>query len=242
MRSFLLCLVLTSCSLYTNDPDDPPIGDPPIQFPDACDPITYAAPLTITTASELETKIEATPKWTAFGEYTTGCLYASEDITISGAITIDGATLDTPPLCNDCPTGAEFVLRDSPPGVECIGAESFWDFTTCDSIVLTDTTIRFRTLMRDIHPAFPNYLYTVEVLPPTETPCGAEQYACGATSACWSSARDYCAYCLDGDNEQCACWEGTKFMSDGTQCHFMVSGDVQLSGTCEAGVCERQEW
>ena len=237
----LLCLALAGCSLYYTDKhdDDPPIGDPPIDLP-ACPEITYAAPTTITTASELAAKIEGTPEWVAFTEYTTGCLYASEDITITGTITVDGTTLAVPGVCPDCETGATFMLRDAPANVECIDPEYFWDFVTCDAITATDTTVRLRTVMRDIHPAYPNYLHIVEVLPGADTPCGSEQYTCGATKACWNSARDFCAYCLDGTNEQCACWEGSKFMTDGTRCTMMVSGDVQVSGTCEAGVCETQ--
>lgn len=91
--------------------------------------------------------------------------------------------------------------------------------------------------MLDTHPGRYNFVPIVEVLAACAAPCGATELACEATHTCWSDARDHCAYCLGGDNDACACWNGTGFEDDDTPCEVAVSGDVYMPGTCQSGVC-----
>jgi hypothetical protein len=75
------------------------------------------------------------------------------------------------------------------------------------------------------------------VLSACAAPCGAAEFACEATHTCWASVRDHCAYCLGGDNDECACWAGARFQDDGQNCSVAISGDVVVDGACRAGKC-----
>jgi hypothetical protein len=90
--------------------------------------------------------------------------------------------------------------------------------------------------VRDIHPGPYSYAAIVEVLAPCAAPCAA--FACGTSHTCWSTARDFCAFCLAGTNDECACYDGASFANDGASCSLYLSGDIVASGACYAGVCE----
>jgi hypothetical protein len=92
-------------------------------------------------------------------------------------------------------------------------------------------------LLVDIHPAQGNYVMVVEVLPACEVPCSGGQLACEASTTCWDTERDHCAYCLGGTNEACACWKGGELEPDGAPCEMFTSGDIIESGHCESGAC-----
>jgi hypothetical protein len=158
---------------------------------------------------------------------------------VSGSFTVRGEDIAVPASCGTgCGQQVRFRLRDEPAGVECIGPLSYFDFTLCDEVTLTDTTVRLRMLLEDVHPAQDNIIPIVEVMPACETACADDQIACGATHTCWDTARDHCAYCLGGDNEACGCWNGEAFAGDGETCTIALTGDTYVSGTCQTGVCE----
>lgn len=205
-------------------------------FAAACEPVACTTAPVASDAQTLIARIDATATWVGFGEYTSGCLPASEDMPVTGTITIDGGDIALPTNCAGCPA-VGFVLRDEPPGVECLDPENFFDFALCRSVRITDTTVRLRPMVRDVHPAPGNHRAIVEVLPACATPCAAEAFTCEAVNTCWATARDHCAYCLGGSNDACACWDGSDFMADGTACQRHVSGDVIVGGTCQQGVC-----
>jgi hypothetical protein len=76
----------------------------------------------------------------------------------------------------------------------------------------------------------------VEVLPPCAQPCAEGEVACEANHTCFGSAIEHCYSCLAGSAEQCACWDGSAFVADGTTCSMMV-GNTGCSGECQGGVC-----
>lgn len=230
----LVTVVLAACS---QSQSGPPLL---VEFPEACEPETCVAAITVTTAGELAAKLDFTGA-PGVGRYTTGCLPASGDITARGTITLRSTDVAVPAGCtSDCRQKVMFRLRGEPAGVTCLEPEHWYDFTLCAGVTIADTTVRVRPVIQDTHPsAFGNSSPVVDVLPACTAPCGSSQVACPATHTCWQTPRDQCAYCLGGDNEQCACWDGTAPLADGTHCAYFVSGDVEVSGTCVSGTCTR---
>lgn len=221
MKRLAVIVVTAACS--TTESSAP---DPAQLFTAACAPQTCETGSPATEAAHIDALIAAS-EWPGLAEYTTGCLPASKNIPVQGTITLRGADHD-----------GKFRPRDLVPGVECIGAQYYWDFMTCDEVTLTNTTIRIRTVTQDIHPAPENHLRLIEILDACESGCAAETFACEATHTCWPTERDYCAYCLGGDNETCGCWEDGALLPNGSECSIFVSGDIIASGVCEAGRCE----
>jgi hypothetical protein len=214
-----------------------------VEFPRQC-PATACAPgSTITGASELVAMIEATADWVSYGPYTTGCLQASADIHVSGAVTVQADSIAVPAFCQsraDCRNAVRFRAKPLPPGVECLAPEQWYGYTLCAGLTLRDITIRVRTVLQDIHPSgFGNAAPVVDVVSACAAPCGSAELACEATHTCWANVRDHCAYCLGASNEACACWDGARFQADGKQCNMAISGDVFVTGTCRAGTCEQ---
>jgi len=237
MKRLLLCF-LAACS-GGSSPD--PATIPDAKFPpfSQCAQETCAAGSTITAPGQLVSIINAS-EWTPEGPYTAGCLPASSNVHAEGTLTIDEGAIAVPAWCDasGCRQLVTFKLTGAAPGVDCLGAEQWFDFTLCKSIALHDTTVRLRMLQLDIHPSdLGNFAPIVEVVPACEASCGTGELACEETHTCWGSVRDHCAYCLGGTNEMCACWDGAAFQADGTACDFFVSGDVVESGMCHAGTC-----
>lgn len=234
-RVEIACLGLVACSTAPR-----PIA-PDTSFPDRCQPSACATGPTISAPDQLVTLIDATPEWVFQGPYTTGCLASSDNILTTGTLTVQADSIAVPAPCQDrgdCRKLVKFRLSEPMAGVECVGPEQWYDFTLCAGITLHDATVRLRMLQIDIHPSeFGNFAPIVEVIPACEAPCSDTEVACEATHTCWADARDHCAYCLGGSNEACACWDGTAFAADGTECEFFVSGDVIQGGKCQAGTC-----
>jgi hypothetical protein len=214
-------------------------GDPNLPtFDQACSPQACASGAVATEAAHVRAVIDATTSYTAIGPYTTGCLEATKDVPIHGSFNVRGTDLAVPTNCGSgCGQDVRFRLRDEPAGVECIGPTYYFDFTVCDEVKLTDTTVRLRMILEDVHPADENFIPIVEVMPACETACESDAFACEASHTCWNTVRDHCAYCLGGDNEACGCWDGDGFVADGVACTIALTGDTYVSGTCEAGLC-----
>jgi hypothetical protein len=230
---FTCCLLLSlvGCTQASDGPVDLP------EFNAACAEVSCTVAGTVSSPAELQAAIVQGAAWSPHGEYTAGCLPASGDLAVTGTVMVDGADIALPETCTaQCDPAVGFRLRGDVAGVTCLDPESFFDFSICRSISITDATIRVRTVVEDVHPA--GVIALVEVLPACEQPCGEGEFRCDATNTCWGSERDYCAYCLGGDNEVCACWSDGDFDADGSECSMYVSGDSIVSGTCNAGVCE----
>jgi hypothetical protein len=103
------------------------------------------------------------------------------------------------------------------------------------------STVRFRGIIEDYHPAWISRGYKIEVLPASTVPCKEGGIKCEKDLVCYYNWDDYCAKCLEKDRSECVCttWEGPK--PDGEECHYQISGDVLSGiGTCQDGVCV--EW
>jgi hypothetical protein len=181
--------------------------------------------------------VQATTDWTLLGRYTSGCLAASDDLAVTGTVTVQGTDIMPPANCGTACGPVMFELVDAPPGVTCLQPEALFDFTLCGGITVQDTTVRLRITERDVHPSQYNIRPVVQVLPRCETACASDEVACPDTHTCWANVRDQCAYCLGGTNQECACWDGAQFEADGTACSYYETGDIISQGTCHAGVC-----
>lgn len=242
--SLLVCLFACGgaepIDQIADEPDDP-VDPVDTRFPDRCADTTCAVGPTVASVGELAALIEATPDWVTYGPYTRGCLPASADVAISGTLTVRGGDVELPESCQlraDCRKAVWFRALSAARGVECLDPEQWYGFTLCAGLRLSDTTVRLRMVMQDIHPSDANFVSVVDVLPACAAPCSSTEHACEATHTCWADPRDHCAYCLGGSNEACACWNGTAFDADGTRCEVAISGDVYVPGTCRAGTCE----
>jgi len=239
MKNAMILACLVACSGGSTAPPD--MTDP---FPDACPVTACQSGPTVDNATQLATEVNGAAGWAGFGEYTTGCMPASSEIAVTGTVTLAGDSVVIPSSCTapGCRQKVSFRLDPAATGVTCNEPEEFFDFTACGSITVTDSTVRVRAILLDIHPsAFGNFMPLVEVLGPCAADCGANRFACEADHTCWSSVRDHCAYCLNGSNEECACWDGDRLLPDGTACEMFVSGDVVIGGTCRDGACDTEQ-
>lgn len=210
-------------------------------FPDGCPAASCNVGPIVSTASALAATITAS-SWVPLGPHLAGCLPASADVPISGTVSLAGTDVALPAWCanmTSCRQDVRFVLRGAPAGVVCERPEAWFDVTMCEGIIVTEASIRFRTVKLDIHPSsYGDVAPVVEVLPACEAPCAANELACDTSNTCWEEERDYCAYCLGGTNEACACWKNGELAEDGEPCELDVSGDTTVGGSCRAGACE----
>ena len=236
----LLVALLWGACTSSSGPDETST----VSFPAACPEQACQPGATVSSADELALLINFTPT-VSDARYTTGCRPASSDVAVQGTITLRSSDVAVPSGCEapGCRPQVMFRLSDapggaSPAGTTCLDPEHWFDFTVCGGVTIADTTVRLRSLLRDVHPGTPGYVPIVEIVPACAAPCAEGQLACAATHTCWQNARDYCAYCLGGDNDQCACWNGTAPTADGAACSFYVTGDIAELGTCVAGRCD----
>jgi hypothetical protein len=237
MKTAMFLLALAACSGGSSGPTGDDGGDLPVF--EGC-PATRCGPgRDIANSAELGAFVDAAPpEWISRGPYTDGCLAASDDLRVTGTMTAQAADIAVPANCaGACRQEVKFQLLGTPAGVECLDPEFFFDFTLCGRLALTDATIRTRMVLVDVHPSIENFIPVVEVMGACEAACGGGEIACAESHTCWGNVRDHCAYCLDGSNEDCACWNGTDFEADGTECFFFTSGDTGPAGTCQSGTC-----
>ncbi len=175
-------------------------------------------------------------EWTPVGGYSNRRPVVSQDVLVSGTMTLTPAQVPVPQSClnrGDCRHEATLFVSSSLPGVECQGNET----GGCDAMNLTDTRVRFRGILRDTHPSRWNFSPMLETLPACSAPCMDGEFRCPADDTCWSSFESYCRLCAGQTKEACACQSPEGNQPDGSDCRVWVSGDVIRSGTCQAGVC-----
>jgi hypothetical protein len=232
-KMLVLLWTLTACMTASAPTTSPSKG-----FPDACTTEVCELGATAHTAHELALLVDfAAP--VRVGPYTTGCLTASKDVAVPGAIALASSDVAVPAACTgDCRPKVMFRLIGAPAGVTCLSPEAGYDQPLCAGLAIAGARVRLRPVLQDIHPsALGNWAPIVDVLGGCEAACAPGELACPATQTCWATARDHCAYCLGGDNQQCACWEASGAAQDGATCAYFVSGDVEQPGTCRAGRC-----
>lgn len=177
--------------------------------------------------------------WSSRGPYTSSRLPLSGDIRVKGTVSVTGDKVTAPSSCTAgvCPPRASFVIVDRNASVSCDAPDTAAWMQVCGGVTLRDTTVRFRAVVQDTHPGIYNYTPVIEVVDSCEKPCKAGEMRCKADNTCWSSYEDFCRLCLGRDKKICPCWSASGPLPEGTACHFMVSGDVGCSGTCQAGRC-----
>jgi hypothetical protein len=206
-------------------------------FFDECPSAQCAAPTPVHADTDLAAGIAAAP-WPRKGPYTTGCLAASGDLRVDGSLTFDAGAIAVPAECaGGCLDRVSFRLVGAPAGVSCVAMDPAAHLGTCATVRVTDATVRVRPIIQDTH-ASPtgNFAPVVEILGACASPCAASELACPASHTCYGSERDFCAYCLGGDNQTCACWTPSGQAVDRTTCHLYL-GDIMVTGTCQAGAC-----
>ena len=174
--------------------------------------------------------------WTPVGNYSNNLPAVSQDVRVSGTMTLAAAQIPVPQSClnrMDCRHDALLSASPSLSGVTCQAN----DAGGCDAVNLIDTTIRFRGIMRDTHPSRWNFSPMLEIISACATPCSTGEFRCPADNTCWPSFDAYCRLCGGQSKEACACQSPEGVLPDGSDCHFWVSGDVIQSGTCLAGIC-----
>lgn len=174
--------------------------------------------------------------WTPVGNYSNNLPSVSQDVRISGTMTLAAAQIPVPQACLNRMDCRHDVLLSVSPSLSDVICQTN-DAGGCDAISLTDTTIRFRGIMRDTHPSRWNFSPMLEVVSACSTPCSTGEFRCPADNTCWSSFDAYCRLCGGQSKEACACQSPEGVLPDGSECHFWVSGDVIQSGTCLTGIC-----
>ena len=174
MRLAVALLALAACA-SPRPSDAGPDGLDPSFHACAAEACTAGAP--VHTAAELAAQIrfDGAP---AVGPYLTGCLRASPDLPVAGALRLTSDDVPPPADCTTpgCRRTVKFRLIDDPPGAVCEEPESWFTFTLCGAVRLTDTTVRVRPVLQDIHPsAFGNWAPVVDVLAPCERACAPDR-------------------------------------------------------------------
>lgn len=175
-------------------------------------------------------------EWTPIGGYSNRLPVASQDVFIAGTLTLAATQIPVPQAClnrHDCRHDARLTISSSLSGVEC----QTNDVDGCETVSVTDTTVRFRGIMRDTHPSRWNFSPTLELLSACSAPCESGEFRCPIDNTCWSSFDAYCRLCGGQTKEACACHSPEGVLPDDSECHFWMSGDVIQSGTCQVGVC-----
>jgi len=170
----------------------------------------------------------ATLSWTTIARPTSVCLPASNDFHVTRTVNISASDIPRPPLCStpgSC-AGLTFALSDGAEGVKCLD-----DF--CTTLMLTGAHFRLRLVVFDQYPNVPRYVPIAQVLPTCQSPCAADELRCSAHHTCWRDSVEFCRFCLDYPQEECACLG--KF--EGDTCLFYLSNDLTCAGACTDGRC-----
>jgi len=196
---------------------------------------TCASPQVVSSTDELIQRL-AVIEWTPVGGYSSHIPSVSHDMFISGVVRLAAQQIPVPQSCltrHDCRHEVLLTVASSQPEIECQAN----DMGGCHTISLTDTTVRFRGIMRDTHPSRWNFSPVLEIISACSTPCSSSEFRCATDNTCWSSFDAYCRLCGGQSKEACACQSAEGVLPDGSDCHFWMSGDVIQSGTCQAGIC-----
>jgi hypothetical protein len=204
-------------------------------------PVGCAPAAQIAEASQLVTALDSLA-WEFVGPYSSKLLAASDDFTISGEISVAGTQLAVPADCagrTDCRHQVAFVLPKPLPGVTCTTPDNEVPYYSnpCAKLTISDATVRFQPMLADTHPSGYNNVPILTVLPACDAQCDEGEFRCNAVNLCYSYYETFCLLCLQKDKKTCPCVDETGVKPDGTQCTWMVSGDMACGGECDDAVC-----
>lgn len=204
-------------------------------------------PVEVTSASELFEAVGAL-EWAWLGPYSSEAVPVSDPVAVTGTIVLGAASVTVPPECldrTDCRHEAKFRIDRAPDGVVGTTEDDIMPWLGAYATVeLSDTVVRVRAVLYDTHPEEYNFVPIVEILGGCDAECPEGTQECPRDHLCYSTAPSsgaYCRLCAQLPKETCACWTPDGPVDDGTQCYFMVSGDVMCDGTCSEGVCLSNE-
>lgn len=209
------------------------LADAPPQQP--CEPAVE-----VSTEAQLVAQLEALT-WQWVGPYSSTPLVVSDDVKVIGEVLVDAAKLTVPANCagrSDCRHEVAFIVPQGMAGVTCKATVDVVWFQACRELSLKDTTLRFLAMMQDTHPSTWNFVPLIQLKPDCAAPCAADTFRCGTNNLCYASFESHCQLCLGLDKQICPCLTPDGPVDDGTDCNFMVSGDVVCQGKCEDGFCE----
>jgi hypothetical protein len=198
------------------------------------------APIRVRTKKEL-LAVLAKLRWNMVGPYSSKHPALSPDVRVIGTITLLPGDVPVPDLCgkrDDCRQSVAVDLtRQGVQGVACTRKEKVLWHDVCGEVTFSDTTIRFQGVMTDTHPARWNFIPLLHVLPAASAPCAKGEFRCPADMTCLRSYSEYCRLCLGLAKETCACRGPKGPLPDGSECSYMISGDVIGLGACVKGEC-----
>ena len=180
-------------------------------------------------------------EWTGLGPYSSGPLPITPDLVVSGTVVITGREIPLPDGCaqrSDCLAVAAFRMGQPVPGVTLTGPVEPGGAGDGSVLTLTDTTVRLRPVMYDMHPGRYNAVPLVTIIPPCGSPCPSGQVLCPADGSCYPLGDSYCRFCQGKGKEECACEAPEGALAEGSYCQFWQSGDVLCPGTCQQGTCQ----
>jgi hypothetical protein len=193
----------------------------------------------IPTTRQLQSIINAMD-YAYYGPYTSGKLPITDNITIVGTVTIASYQLKVPSDCvmrDDCQHAVSFVDAYGAEGIKISPYPPLSVVYPPGVLTLSDVTLRLRTILEDTHLSQYNFTPVVQILPPTDQPCGESQFRCSADQLCYNYFSSYCQYCLGMSQKHCACRGPDGILDNGTECIVWLSGDSGISGICHNGEC-----
>jgi hypothetical protein len=206
-------------------------------------PLRCPAAVDATTREQMLTEL-AKLQFQALGPYTSAHLPITPDIRVSGTITLTSADIPAPAGCaarDDCRKEVYFAVMGAVPGVTTAAADPMYGEGYWGQVTITSATVRLRPVLYDMHPSRYNFIPVVLVYPTCEVECGEGALKCAEDGVCYGIGgrfADYCRLCLAQSKEVCACFTPSGQAGDGTDCQYMVSGDVMCNGICQDGICK----
>lgn len=186
-------------------------------------------------------------KWTSYSPSSSGPVAISSPLTISGTLTVNSKELKPPPGCtvaSTCLTQVLFARGLStgalPAGIS-FGAKVSTPITVYQSVTLSNTTVRLRAVVENVHPWTSNFIPVIRIEPDCQSSCPKGSQVCSASDQLCYAGASFCRLCLGLNHKQCACRDFAKIKADGTACSYLSKTMSSLcQGKCAAGTCVYQ--
>lgn len=199
-------------------------------FPKRCPLTTCGVVGTASSIDQLRDALKTLP-WIEVTKPDSVCLPISGEIRVNGGLRINGTDVPQPNTCKGVRCSpVMFGLKSIIPGVECVTPD-------CTAVDIRDAVVRFRLLAYGARTATSDVTLVAELQGACNEGCGAGMLQCVANQTCWKDPRDYCRFCLVGEQRICACYGATASFPDGRMCVLWQSADLNCDGECRTGYC-----
>ena len=179
-------------------------------------------------------------EWKPLGNYTSGTLPITKDIKISDEFYLNSFDVELPDVCNGidgCNQQVYFEIEEETKGTKCTDVFNTQNAVLCRRVLLSNTTVRFRTVLLDLHPSEYNLVPVVQILPSSSTSCSPSRMHCISDNTCWRTFDSYCRHCLGQDKEICACSTSEGQKEEDERCWYSKTNDVMEVGKCQNDKC-----